>query len=652
MSRLDQHVGAVRNKMALDTLLRALALAGIVFGSVVLLAVLVDRILQWHLPRPRVLFWVGFAVTVVAPAVYAYLRRPTARQAAVAIDHTLGLKEKFSTALYVRPSKDPFAAAAVRDAEKTAESVNLHQRFPVKYPMSGIATIVIAAVALLVAQYLPNFDPFGSEQARLRKIEQRKTEYAKAERPVRQAIAAIDSAPRSVAESEKVQLIYKELISTLEHKTADSPVAAQRSQEALKELEAVKQKIDDAKKFATAQNELANFKDIGVPAPDETGLVAQAHRDIANANLEKAAEELKKAADKLDKMDKAEQDKTVKQMEKLAAEIAKKANDPQVQQQMQQALEKAGMNQQQAQQAAQKMQQAANGNQQAQQQVQQMVNQAIQQANQQAGQGQQQQQQVANALKQAAQAAQQQANGQANAQQMAQAAQGLAQAMKQAAAAQQGQGQGQQGQQQAAGQQAGQGQQGQNAQQQMQQAAQAMQQQIGQLQAMAKDQQAVAAGQQGGQVMQQGQQGQQLAQGQGQGQGQNGQGQQAGGQGKNGQGQWQAGDPQQQQGGQGGQGGAAVAAGGQRPDPTEAPFQVQKELSASQTIDEGKILASSFVKAPSERGTSKVEFSKAIESESKEAADEVEQDRIPRGAKNAVKGYFETLQKSPPSQGK
>src|ERR1700692_137149 len=105
MSRLDQHVAVVRNKLALVTLLRAWALAGIAFGAVVLLAVLLDRLFQWRLPRGAGFFGSAFAVPVVAPIIYSYLRRPTARQAAIAIDHALGLKEKFSTALYVRSSR-------------------------------------------------------------------------------------------------------------------------------------------------------------------------------------------------------------------------------------------------------------------------------------------------------------------------------------------------------------------------------------------------------------------------------------------------------------------------------------------------------------------------------------------------------------------
>jgi len=110
------------------------------------------------------------------------------------------------------------------------------------------------------------------------------------------------------------------------------------------------------------------------------------------------------------------------------------------------------------------------------------------------------------------------------------------------------------------------------------------------------------------------------------------------------------GNPNQQ--GQGGQGGAAIANGGRRPDPVETPFGTKQELSQSQTEESGKILASSFVKAPADKGSSKMSLSKVAESEMKEATDEVQQERIPRGAWKAVKGYFDTLKTEQPSSGK
>jgi polyhydroxyalkanoate synthesis regulator phasin len=70
---------------------------------------------------------------------------------------------------------------------------------------------------------------------------------------------------------------------------------------------------------------------------------------------------------------------------------------------------------------------------------------------------------------------------------------------------------------------------------------------------------------------------------------------------------------------------------------------VKQELSESQTNEKGKILASSFVKAGSIKGDSKVGLSDAVLQEQQDAADEVDEDRIPRAASEAVKNYFQTL---------
>src|SRR4051812_27531918 len=145
MTRLDHHVMSVRNKLAIATLLDALARVLTVYGGVVLLAVLADRLFHGRLiPGPKILFWGGVGVSCALATGYAFWRRPTAHQAAVAIDERLALQEKFSTALYVRPSSDPFAAAAVRDAERTAERVNLQDKFAIKFPSHAAITVAMA----------------------------------------------------------------------------------------------------------------------------------------------------------------------------------------------------------------------------------------------------------------------------------------------------------------------------------------------------------------------------------------------------------------------------------------------------------------------------------------------------------------------------
>src|SRR5690349_3366922 len=149
--------------MTLATMLKAWAWSLIAFFVAVVIALVVNRVIfgREDLPHRAIWFWSAFGVALAAGAVFAILRRPTPQQAAVSIDQQLALKEKFSTALFIRASKDPFAAAAVRDAEKTAENVSLRKRFPVQFPLAGMGTLGAALCAALVAWLLPTFDLFG-----------------------------------------------------------------------------------------------------------------------------------------------------------------------------------------------------------------------------------------------------------------------------------------------------------------------------------------------------------------------------------------------------------------------------------------------------------------------------------------------------------
>src|SRR5439155_1976357 len=108
------------------------AWASIACGAVLWVAIVIDRVFRVRPPHVGWLLWGGVGAAALAALVYAIVRRPTRHDAAVAIDQKLSLKEKFSTALYARPLGDEFAQAAVRDAERTADNVSLHKRFPLE----------------------------------------------------------------------------------------------------------------------------------------------------------------------------------------------------------------------------------------------------------------------------------------------------------------------------------------------------------------------------------------------------------------------------------------------------------------------------------------------------------------------------------------
>src|SRR5262249_26275545 len=119
MSRLDRHVALVQNKLAMQRFVDALCYVLPLAAGSPLLARLIER--QTTLKLNQNLWWLGAgAAALVAAVIYAVVRRPNTHDAAIAIDERLGLKEKFSTALAMRTVTDPFAQAAVRDAEYTA----------------------------------------------------------------------------------------------------------------------------------------------------------------------------------------------------------------------------------------------------------------------------------------------------------------------------------------------------------------------------------------------------------------------------------------------------------------------------------------------------------------------------------------------------
>jgi hypothetical protein len=679
MSQLDRHVAAVRNRLALGLFFQALALTALIFCGAVLLMVIIEKLLAWSPPLEWIWIAGGAGLAVIIAGVAAIRRRPSALAAAAAIDQKLKLDEKISTALCIRPSRDPFAMAAVRDAEAAAQRVTLDagRHFPFTFPRLALVAVAVALAAFLIGRYAEPLDLFGrAEQARHAIVQQQKAEFSR--KQLQDALAVVNSVPKSIADSDGVKLARQNLMAQLARNIDDPAKASRTALKALQDVQAaVNEQIKTNASFAQAKADEKMWKQIAEqPIPDD-GPVNQARKELTEGKFSEAVDDLSKVVDNFNKMDAAHQQKAAQQMQQLAQQLAQQAaGNPQQQQQMQQQMQQMGLSQQQAQQAQQLMQQAAGGDKQAQQQLQQMAQQAMHQMN--GGQGPTpQQKQAAQQMLQQMQAA---ANNQSQAQQLAQAAQQMAQAMQQQAQQQQQQknggpqqqqqsGQGQQqanqgqpkqgagqqqaGQQQAGQQQAGQQQAGQQqpgAQQGMNQAMQQMQAQLQQMQAVASDAQQIAAAQQNAQ------QGAQKAMDAASAnsnpgssasasgaQGANGQP----GQSNSGQGQW-PGQPQQPGGqggnGQGGNGQGGHGFGGEGAK-AEAPYTLKEEIDPSERIGTGKLLATSYVKAGVLKGENKLELKQVAAAAEKDEADEIDQDRISRQAQGVVREYFNTMQK-------
>src|SRR5687767_5800902 len=204
MSRLDRHVAMVQNKLALGRFVQALAWATLIFLGVLWLGIIVDRVFHVRPPRVMIWIWSGLGASVLAAIVYALIKRPTRHDAAVAIDEKLALKEKFSTALYARSLNDPFAQAAVKDAERTADNVSLHKRFPLQFPIQSLGTVGIVILVLLTHAFLPRFDLLGKEEKR--------TLLANEERKVTEAKKAVERALQVISQTEAKGVADEETI--------------------------------------------------------------------------------------------------------------------------------------------------------------------------------------------------------------------------------------------------------------------------------------------------------------------------------------------------------------------------------------------------------------------------------------------------------
>ena len=289
MSRLDRHVAAVQNKMALDRFIGALAWASVVYAALVWVGVLIYKIVQVAPPHPKWWIWGGAGACAVFALVWAIVRRPTRHEAAVAIDDRLALKEKFSTALFARPiSSDPFAQAAVRDAERTAENVSIHKRFPLEFPQQSLGTAGIALLVVLTMAFLPKMDLFGREEKRQALAAQAKR-VDEARKAVEKALqVVVQTEAKGVADEETIKQAKKDLEIQL-HSGFKDPEQAKRS--ALKALSDVdnnlKQQIAQNQKIADVQSEQKAFKSLTPPA-DEKGPVADAQRKIAKGDFSDA----------------------------------------------------------------------------------------------------------------------------------------------------------------------------------------------------------------------------------------------------------------------------------------------------------------------------------------------------------------------------
>ncbi|MGD0769328.1 MAG: hypothetical protein ABSB42_14180 [Tepidisphaeraceae bacterium] len=628
MSRLDNHILTIRNKLTLGVFLEAAAWAGTVLAVAIVIAIIGQRVLDRALPHWLMLLGLGFIASAVGALVYSLIRRPSPETAAMKIDQVLDLKEKYSTALYARQLSDPFAAAAVLDAERAANQVSLYKRFPLKLPRQAMTAAAMFLLAFLLAVFMPTLHLFSKPaQAQNRQpgdaAQPHHDEYVKQALPTILAPATMPSA------SEQIRRATDDLNKAIHTDEGDELRNHRSVLSALQDYnKTMVEEMKSNEKFQTAMDERNQMSAIS-SAKDDSTPMGKAQNELKAGNLDAAINDVSSAVDKFGKMSAADQQKIVNQAKDLANELSKAANDPKVGQKIAQQLMQMGATQSQAQQMSATMQQAAQGNKQAQQQLQQMARQMAQQMNNGQGPTQQQQQQIQSMMSKT----QALANSQAQAQALSNAAQQLSLAMVQARAAA-SQRPSSPGQQPSRGPSQSGGQPGPSSNQGLAQAQQQMQQQMQQMQANAKDAQAMQAAANAA--------AQAAADAAAGLNGPNG-GDSGGPDANGGTGQNQP-PPNGQPGGANPGWGPTPGKGGARMGIAMAPATFKQELDPSRDNEHGRILASRYVKAGIDPGKSTAGLRDVAASAQKDSPDEIDQDHVPREAQEAEKEYFSAMQ--------
>jgi hypothetical protein len=197
MAAFERHLRRARLRCGVNLLLECLAVALLAAGAAAAVALALDKAFAFGWVSP---WTVGaLAALTVVGAALAWLRAMPDRMAvAVMIDERLGLRERFSTALAMASSEEPFALAAREEARRRAEKIGVKGQFPVRPSRTWFAAAGLWAVAAGVLLLMPTLDLRGALARRqARQQEQARLERAQAEvrtlaRSVRSSVEKLD----------------------------------------------------------------------------------------------------------------------------------------------------------------------------------------------------------------------------------------------------------------------------------------------------------------------------------------------------------------------------------------------------------------------------------------------------------------------------
>lgn len=318
---LEGLLGRVRLRTAANVLLTQAAVVLSLAGSAAAVALAVERIFAMAVIGPASLIAAGVAV-LLAIAALAVLRTPNRMQVAVLIDHRLGAKERFSTALALAESDDEFARAAEAEAHQAARRMRIEGKFPVRPTLHWIGPVVAWSVAAAVFFFLPTLDVLGSRAAQVQAADQAaQLEQTRAE--VKRAVSKV----QTVIEQAKAPQLSTDL-DQLAELLAKGERPDNLRREALKPLTDLKDKLKQLQQERNKDGLGKTEKMLKGLRGTKDAYDNELNRDLAKGDFAKAAKRIKDILGKLNsgKMTDAEKKALENQLKDLSDQVGRLAD--------------------------------------------------------------------------------------------------------------------------------------------------------------------------------------------------------------------------------------------------------------------------------------------------------------------------------------
>ena len=335
MTSCERLVSVARSRLRLRRAVEAVPRATVAAAIALLAAFLAGKLLPIEMPE----WWIERVVISVcalaAVAIRAAIQQPTALEAAIEADRALGLRDRLSIAVASRGSDDPFAQAAVADAERRAADpalrATLRRSLRPGTPQGWWWAIPVIVVAVLVEALVPaiSWTPSANAEDSVAARDEANEALAELETAIREQ-PELESALgdsdllgedgedpfEALEDPQEIRLEAIRRMTALEERlesvlAGEDAAAAEAMRDALSELdvpsEGLAQELALAMRlgdYAKASEAIEAMRERFEKSPEEGGLTDEERQALAQ-ELEKLAEQFEKLAAEQQSLDEA-----------------------------------------------------------------------------------------------------------------------------------------------------------------------------------------------------------------------------------------------------------------------------------------------------------------------------------------------------------